>query len=206
MSKPIFAFLIAVSFSQSVNVMYNVTTGKFLCDMTKSIPAVLSLSTPWVCPDTSQISANAWCSPAWLGLLCSDPAKNIVEIDLNSLGLRGSIPNSIGTISTLRRLFLQTNNIVGTIPPSLGNLTSLLSLRLEANSLEGTVPNTLTKLTQLKVLNVNDNYLTGTLPSGFASDVFNNDDGGATKTTLNELTYVPSFSPTLKPSKVHVLP
>lgn len=168
------------------------------------MPGVLGLSTAWACPEASQISAKAWCSPPWSGLLCTDaPANNIVEINLNSLGLGGSIPFSIGMMSTLKYLYLQTNNIGGTIPPSLGNLTSLLTLRLESNSLEGTVPNSLTKLSKLKVLNVNDNYLTGTLPSGFSADIFN-DDGEGSKTSFNELTHIPSLSPTLKPSKVYL--
>jgi hypothetical protein len=135
-------------------------------------------------------------------LLCSGaPGDNIIQIDLNSLGLSGSIPNSIGMVSTLTSLSLQTNNIFGTIPPSLGNLTFLESLHLEKNSLEGTVPNSLTKLSQLKVLNVNDNYLTGTLPSGFTSETINDDGGGFT--SFDERTHIPSFSPTLTPSKAY---
>jgi Leucine-rich repeat (LRR) protein len=201
MSKTLFAFLVAASCSHSVNVSYSVNPGKFLCDMTTSIPGVLSLSTPWACPDTSQISAKAWCSD-WTGLLCSGaPGNNIIQIDLNSLALSGSIPNSIGMVSTLKTLSLHTNNIFGTIPPTLGNLTLLESLHLERNSLEGTVPNSLTKLSQLKVLNVNYNYLTGTLPSGFTTETFN-DDGGA-KSSFDESTHIPSYSPTFNPSKVH---
>lgn len=199
MLKTLFAFLFATTYSNSAKVMYNVTTGEFLCDMTKSIPGVLMLGIPWSCPDTSQVNAKAWCSP-WTGLLCSGGASSIVQIDLSSFGLSGSIPNSIGTMSTLKYLLLQTNNLVGTIPPSMGNLTSLLTLRLETNSLEGTVPNSLTKLGRLNVLNVNDNYLTGTLPSGFAAVTYN-DDGASTTSSFNELTRLPSYLPTSEPSE-----
>lgn len=179
------------------SVKYNITTAHVLCNMTTAIPGLLSLTTPWKCPNTAQINVFDWCT--WTGVLCGGTNK-IIQFDLNTKSLTGTLPSTMGKLTTLKYLYLQSNHISSTIPATLGNLTLLISLRLDVNSLEGTVPNTLSKLRSLSTLNLNYNYLTGTLPTGFASTTYN-DDNAATTSSFNELTYYPSSQPTGQPSR-----
>ena len=53
---------------------------------------------------------------------------------------------------------------MGTLPSSLGNLTSLLSLSLTSNLLYGTAPPSLIDLNALTFLSLQDNFFTGALP------------------------------------------
>ena len=183
------------------SVTYNITTANFLCNMTISMPRLLTLPAPWKCPTTAQIRSYDWCSPRWTGILCSGGIEQkIIQLDLSTQSLIGSIPSSIGSLTSLKYLYLQDNSVGHTIPSSLGRLSSLITLRLDSNSLEGTVPRTLTNLRFLTTLNLNDNYLTGTMPSGFASTTYN-DDGAATTTSFNQLTYYPTSQPTGQPSR-----
>jgi len=61
-----------------------------------------------------------------------------------------------------RRLY--QNNLTGSIPPSLGNLTSLQELKLEKNAFSGSIPSSLGNLKALRFLKLNENMLTGTVP------------------------------------------
>lgn len=182
----------------SVGVFYNVTTAHVLCNMTTAIPGLLTLATPWKCPTNAQIKSFDWCT--YSGILCAgNAARKIIEIDLRSRALHGSIPSTLGRLSSMKYLYLSSNNIAHRIPAALGNLSSLLTLRLDSNSLTGTVPNALTKLTKLTTLNLNNNYLSGTMPSGFSSTTYN-DDGGTSASSFSQLTYYPTGQPTAQPS------
>lgn len=182
---------------------YNETTAIFLCDMVANIPKLTSLPAPWKCPTEAQITATNWCSP-YTGITCSGstPPK-IIEITLLDKELAGPLPNSIGTISSLKYLWFSNNMLSQTIPSTLGNLSQLVSLRLDFNSLEGTVPNSLTKLQRLTTLNLNENFLTGTLPDGFAMTTFNDDGAQTTRSqsTFEQNTFFPTSQPTQQPSR-----
>lgn len=60
---------------------------------------------------------------------------------------------------------LAVNGLTGTIPSSIGGITSLRVLGLGDNSLLGTIPRTLSSLTNLTTLGLQNNQLTGTLPA-----------------------------------------
>ncbi|WP_299903343.1 hypothetical protein, partial [uncultured Aquimarina sp.] len=79
--------------------------------------------------------------------------------------LEGNIPQEIGELSSLRFLILHSNNFSGSIPPQLGNLTSLLDLILYSNNLTGPIPSELGQLSSLRDLNLFRNNLSGTIPS-----------------------------------------
>lgn len=182
---------------------YNETTAAFLCDITANIPKLTSLAAPWKCPTKAQITAVDWCTP-WTGITCtgSIPPK-IVEITLLNRALVGPLPNSIGTITSLKYLWFSNNMLSHTIPSTLGNLSQLISLRLDFNSLEGTVPNSLTKLQKLSTLNLNENFLSGTLPNGFSMTTFNDDGAQTTRSqsTFAQNTFFPTSQPTRQPSR-----
>ncbi len=64
----------------------------------------------------------------------------------------------------IRSLSLQRNNLRGTIPASIGNLTTLGQLNLPYNHIEGSIPKEIAGLKELRVLILLQNNLTGVLP------------------------------------------
>ncbi|XP_057543837.1 LRR receptor-like serine/threonine-protein kinase RGI1 [Amaranthus tricolor] len=77
----------------------------------------------------------------------------------------GPIPSELGRLVNLRVLSLAHNRLSGLIPPSLTRLRSLHTLDLGFNQLSGRIlPTLLTELTQLRVLILASNRLTGKLP------------------------------------------
>ncbi|KHN48556.1 Putative LRR receptor-like serine/threonine-protein kinase [Glycine soja] len=68
-------------------------------------------------------------------------------------------------MTKLSKLLLGAKDLVGTIPPSLGNLTSLHNFTLARNHLEGSIPHALAQLSNFKELYLG---LNGTLPSNMA--------------------------------------
>jgi len=54
--------------------------------------------------------------------------------------LDGSIPQSIGNLSLLSHLDVNTNNLTGEIPEAMGRLDHIQHLQLSINSLKGIVP------------------------------------------------------------------
>jgi hypothetical protein len=194
-------FFIIMSKTSSTTTYYNETTAIVLCNMTSSFPLLKSLPTPWNCPPKADIQINKWCTPSWSGLTC-DTAKNIIAIDLSGQELVGILPNSLGSLITLkRRLWMYDNHIEGPIPNTLGNLTRLTSLRFDDNSLTGNVPDSLRRLTLLETLNLNRNYLNVTNNVTYYKTNTFNDDGSNTESSFNQLTYYPTGQPSSQPSR-----
>lgn len=80
--------------------------------------------------------------------------------------INGSIPNSLGNLSTtLERLILSANTLSGLVPPSIGNLGSLIQLSLDSNIyLNGTIEEWIGRLTKLQYLSLQYNNFTGPIP------------------------------------------
>ena len=197
----IFFLAIAVSCKTGFSTQpYNQTTATVLCDLVAAIPRLKLLPVPWSCPGVSAINSLSWCKP-WTGVTCSFGAiKKITSLTLQINELVGSLPDTIGLLTSLKRfLWFFDNRLHGTIPSSIGNLSSLSSLRLDRNLLTGTVPSTLERLTKLQTLNLDTNYLSGTLPNYFKTVTYN-DDTHISFSTFNELTRCPSSQPSSQPS------
>jgi len=135
--------------------------------------------------NTDWLATTTPCS--WHGVTCGN--GRVRELRLNSNGLRGSLPTSLGNLSALTWLELQYNELsgniptelgglteltelslyynsfTGSIPPELGNLGKLNALRMGHNKLTGGVPKTLGNLTTLTILGIDDNKLTGPFPT-----------------------------------------
>ncbi|KAL6650457.1 hypothetical protein ACP70R_009382 [Stipagrostis hirtigluma subsp. patula] len=79
--------------------------------------------------------------------------------------LSGSIPPSIGNVSSLLSIFLGQNKLTGLIPESLSHIPKLFELDLSINSLSGHVPLTLYNVSSLKYISLGSNSLVGQLPS-----------------------------------------
>ncbi|XP_065874191.1 receptor-like protein EIX1 isoform X2 [Euphorbia lathyris] len=95
-----------------------------------------------------------------------DEVKNMYVLDLGNNLLSGEIPdcwsNNWIFFTSLR---LSSNNFSGSIPKSIGNLTSLYFLHLWNNSLSGELPMSLQNCSGLKTIFLGKNELTGLIPS-----------------------------------------
>ncbi|XP_039173911.1 receptor-like protein EIX2 [Eucalyptus grandis] len=90
----------------------------------------------------------------------------VVNLDLSSNFLNGSIPEELSFLSELHGLNLSHNHLSGNIPIGIGNMTSLESLDLSNNHLSGTIPQSISALTSLARLNLSQNDLMGQIPKG----------------------------------------
>ena len=100
----------------------------------------------------------------WYGVTCDAANTMVVEIDINSNNLNGTIPPEMENFSNLEYLFLGHNLISGTIPPELGNLSNLKYLYLWGNQLSGEIPPELGNLSSLEKMWLCSNQLTGPIP------------------------------------------
>ena len=92
-------------------------------------------------------------------------ARRILGLELQGMGLDGTIPASLEDISRLRRLDLRDNDLTGTIPTELGNLTKLNLLDLGDNMLTGTIPTELGNPSMMEDLRLPGNQLDGPIPA-----------------------------------------
>lgn len=90
-------------------------------------------------------------------------------IDLSNNSFEGSIPSSIGNLSSLETLMLHSNKFIGEIPPSICRLPSLQFLHLSNNNLEGSIPECLGEMSKsLQLLHLKKNLFHGVIPPTFA--------------------------------------
>ncbi len=90
----------------------------------------------------------------------------VTHINLNNNNLTGSLPDEIGMLGSLKRLFLFTNSIAGVLPSSIGDLIELEELNLEGNLISGAIPNTISNLNKLNFISLAVNQLQSNIPSG----------------------------------------
>jgi Leucine-rich repeat (LRR) protein len=98
----------------------------------------------------------------WFGVVCG--GGHVIEINLSSNNLAGTIPSSLNNLGSLVHLRLNNNNLTSGIP-NLPGLVSLLTLNLGDNDLSGTIPASLGSLPVLATLDLHDNSLTGAIPT-----------------------------------------
>ncbi|KAL9354877.1 hypothetical protein Peur_052847 [Populus x canadensis] len=89
---------------------------------------------------------------------------NLQTVLLQSNNITGPIPAEIARLSKLHTLDLSDNFFTGKIPSSLGHLRSLEYMRLNNNSLSGEFPLSLANMTQLVLLDLSFNNLSGPVP------------------------------------------
>jgi hypothetical protein len=98
----------------------------------------------------------------WVGIGCIN--WRVVQINLPSNQLTGTLPNTIGNLLMLELLNVEGNHLSGTIPDSIKNLSRLQRLWLGANQFSGTLPAWLNNLPNLFHLFLTSNLFTGTIP------------------------------------------
>ncbi|KAL3621245.1 hypothetical protein CASFOL_036157 [Castilleja foliolosa] len=97
--------------------------------------------------------------PEWLGL----QLDALQVLDLRFCSINGSIPSTLGNLTSLVELYLSHNNLTGSIPARLSNLSSLAELDLGFNSLSGPMPLDLSGLRNLSRMIIGSNFLSGSL-------------------------------------------
>ena len=122
----------------------------------------------------------------WYGVTTDSSTDYVLELDLFSNALSGSIPTEIGSLTSLEYLFLSNNALSGSIPAQIGSLTSLQQLYLDFNALSGSIPTEIGSLTSLGYLGLGYNALSGSIPTEIGSltslqwlYLFNNDFSGS---------------------------
>lgn len=106
------------------------------------------------------------------GSLPSD--MNIMWPELQRLRLGGSgvlsgtIPDSLGLMTTLTSLSFEKTYLQGPLPAVL-KWPNIIAIHLAQNSLSGTLPSKIDSWTSLDTLNVGGNFFSGTIPGSLAS-------------------------------------
>lgn len=99
----------------------------------------------------------------WEGVVIAN--NRVSELLLADYGLNGTIPATLGDLSSLDTLVFMENLLTGEMPSELGNLANLGTLNLHDNYLTGEIPPELGNLYKLKALHLDSNNLTGAIPS-----------------------------------------
>ena len=107
-----------------------------------------------------------WCSDKpvgqWSGVW-TDAQGRVYRLNLLEVGLKGTIPESIGDLESLEFIDLRWNDLTGPIPESIGNLVHLKSLLLGYNNLSGTIPDSILNLSELESLDIRLNRMDGVI-------------------------------------------
>jgi len=98
----------------------------------------------------------------WYGVTVSD--DRVTNLDIDNNNLVGVIPQEIGNLNAMSRLYLFINQLSDSIPHEIGNLTQLTHLYLRNNQLSGSIPPEIGNLTQLEYCYISKNQFTGSIP------------------------------------------
>ena len=104
-----------------------------LLDIKSSLDPQKRFLTSWT-PDSDP------CSPGSFDGVACDGNRRVANISLQGMGLTGTIPPSIGLLTSLTGLYLHFNSLTGQIPKDISNLPFLADLYLNVNNLSGEIP------------------------------------------------------------------
>ncbi|KAF3435015.1 hypothetical protein FNV43_RR22102 [Rhamnella rubrinervis] len=118
----------------------------------------------------SQPLLSSWAisrSPCnWFGIVCHLGSSVVTNINLTSIGLRGTLYHfNFTSFPNLSTLDLHDNSLHGNIPPHIANLSALTFLNLGFNNFSGKIPHAVGNLARLKVLIFTNNFLSGPVAS-----------------------------------------
>ncbi|KAA8530960.1 hypothetical protein F0562_005673 [Nyssa sinensis] len=106
-------------------------------------------------------------TPTHLTDLCS----SLIELDISSNNMSGTVPESFDTCSDLKSLNISHNLFSGQLPiDTLLKLTNLKTIAFSFNNFNGVLPDSLSKLTSLETLDVSSNNLSGPIPLELCRD------------------------------------
>ncbi|CAL5057149.1 unnamed protein product [Urochloa decumbens] len=146
---------------QTVDLQSNNFTGKIPTSFGRlSNLSVLSL-------DSNNLEARD--SESWEFLYALRNCSLLKVLSVQENKLQGAIPNSLGGLTSLERLYFAGNHLSGLVPPTIGNLTRLFLLHLNGNNLTGTIETWVPKLTKLQELYLQENNFVNDIPSSIAN-------------------------------------
>ncbi|KAG6402435.1 hypothetical protein SASPL_134628 [Salvia splendens] len=98
----------------------------------------------------------------------TDEACDLQSLSLLSFSasqLHGAIPECLQNVTSLRKLYLESNFLNSTVPSGLWRMKDLLELDLSSNSFTGSLPPEVGGLAAAIKINVSMNRLSGSIPS-----------------------------------------
>lgn len=93
------------------------------------------------------------------------------SVDVSNGSLEGTLPDSLGDLTTLLHLTLSNNKFEGSIPYQVVSMPKLKTLDLSFNKLSWMIPFPMGR--SLETVHLGHNQLTGDVPSSFSSDFRN---------------------------------
>uniref|UniRef100_A0A0E0MGF6 non-specific serine/threonine protein kinase n=1 Tax=Oryza punctata TaxID=4537 RepID=A0A0E0MGF6_ORYPU len=90
---------------------------------------------------------------------------NLRTLSLHKNYFTGILPSSLTRLASLNAFSARSNRIGGEIPLNIGNLTELTKFILNGNAFSGRIPSTLGNLSKLLALDLASNHFTGSVPS-----------------------------------------
>ncbi|XP_074306886.1 receptor-like kinase TMK4 [Silene latifolia] len=107
-------------------------------------------------PPSTWTSTTPYCT--WSGITCDTTTtpSRVTAINLQSLSLHGTIPESLNSLTQLTSIALQNNHFTGPIP-SFSDLTSLSSVSLNSNNFTSVSSSAFSGLISLRTLSLSDN-------------------------------------------------
>ncbi len=96
-----------------------------------------------------------------------EKAQNLLELQLASNDIENSFPESLFSLTSLKKLTLDFNKISGSLPSEIGRLSNLELLSAVSNQLTGSIPRSISNLSDLTTLHLQHNSMNGPLPVEF---------------------------------------
>ncbi|KAH9743554.1 LRRNT 2 domain-containing protein [Citrus sinensis] len=117
---------------------------------------------------SSNVSALYLSNNSFSGPIPSDIGDRmpmLTDMDISHNLLNGTIPLSIGRLSSLTTLSISNNNLTGHIPEFWNGLPFLYAVDVSNNSLSSEIPSSMGSLRYLRFLMLSNNRLSGEIPS-----------------------------------------
>ena len=112
------------------------------------------------------------------GVICDPFTKKVSQLYLESLQLKGTLPDAVGDFDSIVELHLWNNKmsplnkrggLSGTLPAAVAKLTTLNVLEIQINQMVGAPPDLSALAKNLHVLKMDKNAFNGTLPSSYCA-------------------------------------
>ena len=106
-------------------------------------------------------SSSGGTNSTWTGVYCRDGKVSALVLPGYGGAFSGNLPSSLGNMTSLTRLDLESNTLSATVPVLLSQLTALQELRLGENKFTGSVAGTIDLLSNLMHLDLHRNEFVG---------------------------------------------